>query len=347
MKDYIGQIDTSLMNDQILNPAWPGHTRDISSITSIIVHHEAEDEGYAYDDKSRYGAEAEYQAKNPSINGLGLEYHYKIDNVGQIMQIRPLTMILWHAANLDVNDHSIAICLDGNFNDQVPTREQYEAVLALLNWLCTQHPEFPASQGDVYAHREVSQLGTACCGNNLFPFVVDYRDNDGNVTVPATAVYQHPELQPSSSEAPVPSQQPAQSPPVPSPTVDQPASVTPGTPGTPSGSSDSSGGVPQPVSVPGTPSTPSSVSSSTDTITSPVPVATPAVTTNKDNLMQSFVNYLQGRKTYLIAALIGIVNVLLAQHLITVSPATLDTINGILGALGLASLRAAVTKSGN
>lgn len=199
MKDYIGQMATDDLNDAVLNPAWPEQARDISAIKKIVVHHEAQEEGSAYDDDSRYEAEAHYQNDSSIPGSRGLQYHFKIDNVGLINWVRPLTEILWHAGNLEVNNESIGICLDGNFETQSPTREQFEALKQLLDWLCTEHPEFPAVQGDVYAHREVIDQryfpgGTACPGQNLYPFVLDYRNTGGKPVMPDVA-YQHPELQ--------------------------------------------------------------------------------------------------------------------------------------------------------
>ena len=199
-KDYIGQMATDDLQDGILNPGWPEQRRDVGNITHIIVHHEAQEETAEYDDDSRYEAEAEYQ-NNTSIPGSrGLQYHFKIDNVGLINQVRPLDISTWHAGNLDINNHSVAICVDGNFESQEPTREQFEALKQLLDWLCTEHPEFPAVQSDVYGHSEVIDRrffpgGTACPGKNLIGFVVNYRNSNGNPAMPDVP-YQHPELQP-------------------------------------------------------------------------------------------------------------------------------------------------------
>jgi hypothetical protein len=219
MKDYIGQIDTSLVGNTVLNPAWPEQVRNVADIQRIIVHHEAQEEGTVYDDAPRYEAEAQYQ-NNVSIPGSkGLQYHFKIDNVGQIFQIRPFNITTWHAGNLPVNNHSIAVCLDGNFEVQQPTREQFESLKQLLDWLSTQHPEFPAVQGDVSAHSEVIDHtyfpgGTACCGANLRPYVIEYRTTGGNPSTPDVP-YQHPELQASVAAPVVP----------PAPVIAEPAPV--------------------------------------------------------------------------------------------------------------------------
>ena len=83
--------------------------------------------------------------------------------------------------------------------NQKPTREQLEALQQLLVNLCTKHPEFPADQNDVFGHREISS--TACPGNELFPYVVQFR-NTGKITPQADIVYDWPSLQPNSPTPP-------------------------------------------------------------------------------------------------------------------------------------------------
>ncbi len=225
-KNYIAEMATDDLDNSVLNPPWPQQRRDIGSVTKIVVHHEAVNYSYEYDDDARYESEARYQNTSSIPGSKGLQYHLRIDNVGLINQVRPLDVILWHAGNLDVNNHAIGICLDGNFENQVPTKEQYESLKQLLDWLCTEHPEFPAVQSDVYAHSEVIDKnyfpgGTACCGRNLRQFVVDYRNYGGSVAIPDVP-YQHPELQPDNPASP-PTQPPVVTPPLPEPTpVPQP-----------------------------------------------------------------------------------------------------------------------------
>lgn len=160
MKDYIGNI-IDLTGDTYLNPQWPGHTRNVNTITSISIHHDASVRPHDYDSVARYRNEAAYHYQTL---GPGLMYTYKIDNVGQIYQVRPLTTWL-HVVGSGENVTCIAICLDGNFENQQPTKEQFEALYQLLENLCEQHPEFSATWPDVRPHCDYS--ATACCGANL------------------------------------------------------------------------------------------------------------------------------------------------------------------------------------
>ncbi len=190
-----------LTGDTYLNPSWPGHSRNENIIKTIAVHHDAALRPHDYDSIARYRSEAQ---GHYARLGPGLQYHYKIDNTGVIFKIRPHNVFLWHAGDDYGNVNGIAICLDGYFHpdaNQVPTREQYEALQQLLDWLCTKNPQFPADQDDVFPHRHYS--ATACCGNTLVPFVDAYRVNSGTVAVPNVA-YDWPEFQPQVNPTPTP-----------------------------------------------------------------------------------------------------------------------------------------------
>lgn len=184
-------------SDRYLNPPAP-ETRRVGSITKIIIHHNAVVRRHDYDTMALLRAEA---AGHYNRLGPGLQYHYTIDNVGDIYWVRDHTKTLWHASNLAVNRSSIAISLDGYFHpphNQKPTREQYEALKQLLNKLSTKHPEFPADFNDVFGHREVAQagFGTACPGDGFAPWVKSYRTSLGKIAIPTTAKYDWPTLQP-------------------------------------------------------------------------------------------------------------------------------------------------------
>lgn len=203
MKDYIGAM-RDVRGDKYLNPA-PPETRPENKITKIVVHHDAVIRPHDYDSMARYRSEA---AGHYNSLGPGLQYHFKIDNTGEIFWIRPFNATLWHASNLDVNRASVAICVDGYFHpphNQQPTREQLEALQQLLDWLCTKNPQFPADQNDVFAHREVAlpAYPTACPGTILLPYVQQYRSSS-KIVIPDSISYDWPSLQPSAPPPPVP-----------------------------------------------------------------------------------------------------------------------------------------------
>lgn len=203
----------------------------VGQIQKIIVHHDAEWRGADYDSVSRYQSQASYHI---SSGEDGLQYHYKIDNVGEVFQCRDLTDTLWHCGNYPVNRTSIAICVDGNFQDQMPTKEQFIALKNLLDDLCTKHPEFPADESQVFGHQEVA--ATACPGNNLIGFVKGYRSTGVNTVIPQV-VYNDGGIEGSPIlpvQAPVPKPTPAPVvPPVvitPTPYTGTPTPVLPETP---------------------------------------------------------------------------------------------------------------------
>lgn len=250
MKDYLSEI-VDLTRDQYLNPVGAqygdgsgAHQRAVGRITSIAIHHDASVRPHEYDSIARYHQEAQthYDRLGP-----GLQYHFKIDNTGVIFRIRPLTTWLY-AVGSSENTSSISICLDGYFHppyNQVPTREQFEALGQLLVNLCEEHPEFPATYKDVRPHRDFSS--TACPGDNLVPWVYAIQNKADVLNIPANAAYDWPELQPSAQAnaqpqtAPTPTvpDQAHPEPTAPSSTAPPVDGITPGTPGPSSGASSS------------------------------------------------------------------------------------------------------------
>lgn len=214
---------TDVRGDATINPA-PPERRPVGNIRSIIIHHDAVVRSHDYDTMARLRSEA---VGHTRTLGPGLQYHYSIDNVGEIFWCRPHEATLWHAGDLGTNRTSIAVKLDGYFHspvNQQPTREQLEALNQLLDKLCTQHPEFPASTGDVYGHRQI--VATACPGDLLFPYVDEYR-RTGNISIPGHIGYDWPSFQPSVPPAPVPAPVPTPpSQPVPVPVPTPPPVIT-------------------------------------------------------------------------------------------------------------------------
>lgn len=156
-------------------PGRSWYQRAVNGIRYITVHHTA-------DTATGTNDQILQKEANQHINSNGwpgLSYHFFICKDGTIYQINNFSDVTWHDA---VNWDSIGIALHGYFHPTVeeqPTSAQLKALRFLLDELCTKHPEFPADQSDVLGHRERSS--TACPGNNLIGYVVDYRNNLGNV----------------------------------------------------------------------------------------------------------------------------------------------------------------------
>lgn len=224
MKNYVGEI-MDLTSDGYLNPV-PAvydngvHPRAVGSIANISIHHDATDRPHDYDSVARYHTEA---AGHYTRLGPGLQYHYKIDNVGQIFAIRPWTTWLYCVGSAE-NVSTLAICLDGNFENQMPTREQYEALFQLLKELCTQHPEFPATWPEVRPHRDFS--ATACPGGNLAPYIFSIQDEATAASYPSVP-FDWPANQPDGTvpSTPAPAPTPTQPAPAPAPLPTEPGST--------------------------------------------------------------------------------------------------------------------------
>ena len=224
MKNYLKEIIDLTASDNYLCPPITAkydngtHQRSESTITSISIHHDASVRPHDYDSVARYHSEAQ---EHYNRLGPGLQYHYKIDNTGQIFKIRPHATWLYTVGSAE-NVTSLSICLDGYFHspyNQIPTREQYEALGQLLVRLCEESPQLPATYPDVRPHRDYSS--TACCGDTLAPYVFAIQDKVTATTVPANAVYDWPEYQ---SSTPPPAPTPT---PVPVPVPQPPAIPAP------------------------------------------------------------------------------------------------------------------------
>lgn len=191
--DYVSNRAVSLTNDSVINPNWSGGA--LSNVRHILVHHDAQVVPANYNAKLRYQNQARLH-NGWGYGNIGLQYHFRIDNSGRIYRARPLDKILYHSGNWKYNQHGIAICVDGYFHqphNQYMTREQYESLWQLVNWL---------RSGEMYSlakvrflgHREVSS--TACNGDNAFPFVGSYRKHR-LLEVPGRIKYAFPDRQPS------------------------------------------------------------------------------------------------------------------------------------------------------
>lgn len=224
--DFHGLAVTDIRNQLPRNGnGGPNLERPVGVITGIAVHWDAMERPHDYDSISRYVEEANYHINEDwggGNNGDGLMYHFKIDNVGEIFYTRSIEDMVWAVSAQ--NYVYISICLDCGA-DQQPTREQVQSLENLLNEICFNHPEFPATQGDVRGHQEVPSNSTQCPGSYM-DAVVGYR-NEQN-THPENYSYDYA---PDPTPAPAPPPTPAPSPsPTPAPT---PAPTPPPSPGEP------------------------------------------------------------------------------------------------------------------
>lgn len=155
------------------NKGW--YQRSEGAIRVLTVHHTADN--FAGSDDAIMYREAGFHINS---NGWpGLSYHYFICPGGQVYQINSHTDYTYHDAR---NSDTLGIALHGNFHNTgvKPTPQQLASLKALLDWLCRENPQIPANERNVYGHREIS--ATACPGDQLHPYVVDYRAKLGDVS---------------------------------------------------------------------------------------------------------------------------------------------------------------------
>lgn len=165
------------------------YTRNTQNITAITVHHDA----IPRDNRSE--KQILQQIYGSHVNGqgwAGTAYHMVLfPETGNLYWINDFSLVTWHDA---VNWDSIGILVHGYFhppiNDNI-TASLLTYLKEVLDELCTNHPEFPAAQGDVFGHRERSS--TACPGDSLIGYVQEYRIKEGNVSWTGGVVNPEPE----------------------------------------------------------------------------------------------------------------------------------------------------------
>lgn len=170
---------------------------------ALTTHHTAvETRENGYDVISRLKAYVRHH------NGV-IAYHFYIprDTSKKIYVTQYLTRYTWHNSNFTGNKDTLGICMEGNFQVQNPTETQLAKYRQLLddianNWFSKNgwvafdkhiNPRdkntFKTYSGGksvhiLHYHNEIAQPGhgTACCGKNFIPKVLDYRNKQGNVS---------------------------------------------------------------------------------------------------------------------------------------------------------------------
>ena len=166
MKNVVGKYRTG---------SW--YQREEKDIEKIVVHHSAWniDRRLSHDTVLKT-----IQGWHQNKGWPGLSYHFAIMPDGTVYQCNDFSDITWHDT---VNEDSVSVLVHGYFHPEVndkPTTEQLKSLKDLLDWLCTENPQFPADHDDVIGHRY--RYSTACPGDHLMPYVVEYRENKGSVS---------------------------------------------------------------------------------------------------------------------------------------------------------------------
>lgn len=144
-------------------------TMSKDKITRLVIHHEGVKTPMFYDTVKRIKQDAAYHISK----GWGhISYHYMMDNVGDIYQCLPDSEIGYHAGNLPVNKSSIALCVQGNYNEQKLSAKQEKSLKEFCEYMFERRPDLPKLLWKgLVGHREVRVGGTSCPGNNLFAII--------------------------------------------------------------------------------------------------------------------------------------------------------------------------------
>ncbi len=139
------------------------------AITKLVIHHEGVKTPMFYNTLKRIQADAAYHV---SKGWNHISYHYMMDNVGDIYQCLPETEVGYHAGNFPVNNSSIALCVQGNYNEQKLNKKQEKALKEFFEYLFNNRPDLKnLVYTGLVGHKEVRKGGTSCPGTNLFNFI--------------------------------------------------------------------------------------------------------------------------------------------------------------------------------
>lgn len=133
----------------------------------IAVHHSGGTDANPLEDTSHHTAQI-METHHISLGWEGLGYHYVIHKNGEVWKGRPEHYHGAHISGKDTdgvkfNDKSIGICLAGNFDATLPTREQENALAGLIASIRGRYPCI--TQDKIYPHRKFANK--TCYGRNL------------------------------------------------------------------------------------------------------------------------------------------------------------------------------------
>jgi N-acetyl-anhydromuramyl-L-alanine amidase AmpD len=97
-----------------------------------------------------------------------IEYHYLMATDGSLLQVQDEKYVLYHAGDnfrgdLSFNLHGIAVCLDGNYENDKPNDKQMLTLVKLIRDIEKRYDIDARIRG----HKETSSSPTACPGGNI------------------------------------------------------------------------------------------------------------------------------------------------------------------------------------
>lgn len=124
----------------------------------IIIHHTA----VSYDKNPDQFEATDRYHKSKGWGMIG--YHYEIAKDGTLHKGRDEEAVGAHAKEQMMNYKSIGICLDGNFDIEMPTDKQINTLTALIIQLME---KYDISENNIYPHRHFATYKS--CYGSLLP----------------------------------------------------------------------------------------------------------------------------------------------------------------------------------
>ncbi len=140
----------------------------MGTLSDVTVHHTGFPDPFLTDDfaaTATHLLEIQTLHRDPAgRNWADIGYHFAVDRLGRIWQLRGLRFQGAHVRNH--NAHNAGIVVLGNFDLQTPTTQQTTALTALLNFMRDAFRPI-----NVATHRELADTPTSCPGKYLQMFM--------------------------------------------------------------------------------------------------------------------------------------------------------------------------------
>lgn len=156
--------------------AKPAPVRQIKDIKFVTIHHSAVQPGSSSIKilKSRAATYDRFHSQRPwaiYTNGVYgfkyISYHYLVARDGSVLKVQDIKYMRWHANDYykgkeSHNQWGIAICLDGNFQNEKPTQKALNAVAKIIYDLEVRYKKSYIVRGHRHTYSK-----TACPGVNM------------------------------------------------------------------------------------------------------------------------------------------------------------------------------------
>lgn len=143
------------------------------AVEKLTVHHTGFPEPWLGDELTATARHLEdilmLHMDSTGRNWADIGYHYAVDRMGRIWQLRDLRYQGAHVKNH--NSHNIGIVVLGNFDLQIPPQSQLTALEALLRFMLNAFPGI-----HIGTHRELADSPTSCPGQYLQLFMDQHID---------------------------------------------------------------------------------------------------------------------------------------------------------------------------